>query len=170
MKIRTASAHLALLAALAAPLPALAQSEDWRTTPWPSQTPGGNHICFVVYEGASHMLSVVAMNGGHYQMSIVDAIFEGVSDGYPVFLTFPSGWSISGGATPVPGGVLLGLDEAYFHRILDELLTPGTLAVSSAAGAFSIPVPGQIEGRIQTLRGAGPVAGGNSCLDQLRQL
>lgn len=170
MKLKTALAHLALFAALAAPLPALGQSDNWRTTPWPSQTPGGNHICFVAYEGTSRLFSVTAVSNGNYQMSIVDPIFEGLADGERVSLTFPSGWSVSGGITVVPGGVLLGLDEAHFLRILDELLTPGTLTVSTTGGTFSIPVPKQIEGRITNLRGPGPVAAGSSCLDQLSQL
>lgn len=170
MNIRTALAHIALLAVLAVSFPAYGQSDNWRTTPWPSQTPGGNHICFVAYEGTPRLLSVTAVSNGSYQMSIVDPIFEGLADGDRVSLTFPSGWSVSGGVTVVSGGALLGLDEAYFQRILDELLIAGTLAVSTAGSAFSIPVPEQLEGRINNLRGSGPVAAGSSCLEQLRQL
>lgn len=170
MTLGTKLSALAILAGLAAPLPVLGQSDNWRTTPWPSQTPAGNHICFVAYEGTPRIFSVVAVNNGDYQMSIVDPIFDGLADGERVLLTFPSGWSVSGGATVVPGSVLLGLDEAYFHRIIDELLIPGTLAVSTAGGAFSIPVPEQMEGRIRNLRGPGPVAAGSSCLEQFKQL
>ena len=68
-----------------------------------------------------------------------------------------------------PQSAMLGLDEAYFHHILDELEMPGTLTVSTGNAEFAIPVPDQLDGRIRNLRGPGEVAAGSPCIEQLPQ-
>lgn len=154
--------------ALALPMsPALA--DDWRSTPWPSTSTGGNQFCFISYQVASRLFSVTAMTNGAL-LAITDPVFGDVENGSEVEVLFPSGWRISAGAdVPEPGHLLIAMDTSVFHRVLNELERPGTLAVSVGGSTIAVTVPDQFDGRIRNLRG--PLPEGSpiekSCLEQL---
>lgn len=167
MKFNSATAGLVLTAALAASTPVLAQ-DYWQATPWPSESASGLQFCFLAYDNAPRSLSITATSRGAYFLSVGDPILAGLADGAELSIVFPSGWRASGGARAVaPQSATLGLDGAHFSHILDELQMPGMLTVSTGSAEFSIAVPDQLDGRIRNLRGPGPVAAGNPCLDQL---
>jgi len=139
--------------------PAFALANGWSATPWPSASADGTRYCYLGYAEEPASLLVIASNAyaGDFRISINAPAFGNAAEGGEVAFVFPSGWRVS---VPfqlfAPGQFAVGLDEASFHRVLDELGTPGALEISAGGGRITIAVPDQLDGRIRNLRGPLP--------------
>lgn len=168
--IRCLKAGLFGLALAFAASPALA--DGWSSTPWPSTGGDGTLHCYLGYADEPRVVMVLTSNAyvGDFRLLIGDPAFERASHGGEVTFVFPSGWRVS---TPfqlvAPGRFVVGVDEASFHLVLDELETPGTLSITAGGGSITVTVSDHLGGRIRNLRG--PLPEGSPmqkpCLDQL---
>jgi len=144
----------------------------WETSPWPVERSDGSHYCYLAYAEEPRAILIIASGAAadDFRLSIADPAFAGTINDGEVSFVFPSGWQVS---TPfvivAPGHFAVGIDEVSFHRVLDELETPGTWSISTGGSSIEVPVSDDLDYAITRFRG--PVGSdyvlGESCVEQL---
>ena len=124
---------------------------------WATGALGCTVTARVVDDAGTPIAGVELGLGASRSEPVIDPATGTSDEGGEVAFVFPSGWRVS---VPfqlfAPGQFAVGLDEASFHRVLDELGTPGALEISAGGGRITIAVPDQLDGRIRNLRGPLP--------------